>query len=427
MRNKSLIVLTLVVMVAWGCKDDEPVTTGVVSGTVTDANTKAALSGVRIIVVESNSNTPVKSLTTGADGTYKAELLPNSYYLKLYRQGYEQVPPKGMSPLPFTVMLADDVANPYEMNPSLVQDGGFVKGKVAESGAGVAGVLVVAEKDGQGYSAITDAAGEYYIYNLPAGSYSLKGWIGGYTSDQPTIAIAASAESTQNLQLTKGAAGTVNGTVSFLASNAREVDITLIHPLTKEPVPGLVTKSMQNYSIANVPAGTYVARASYQNDERVVDPDWIIKNGEPVVNVDAAATTRDFSLTGSVKLTAPTNAAATTMPLEVPATPAFSWAAYSSASDYVLEVSDANGNVVWGGFGTGTLSNGQPGPVKKVRVPSSQTTAVYNFDGTATAALQPGKIYRWKVYASKDDSKEATGWKLISVSEDQMGLIKIAQ
>jgi hypothetical protein len=423
------MMLAFVLLVAWGCKkDDEPVTTGVLSGTITDADTDAALDRVRIIVMESNTNTPVKSLATAADGTYRTELSGGSYYLKLYRQSYDQVPPKGMSPLPFTVSVGAEVAKPYEMNPSAVQNGGYVKGKVAEAGTGVAGVLVVAEKDGQGYSAVTDAAGDYYIYNLPAGSYTLKGWISGYSSEQPTVSVAASAESTQNLQLSRGTAGSVSGTVTFLASNALPVDITLTHPLTREAIPGLLTSSSQNYSIANVPAGTYIARASYQNDERVVDPDWIVKNGEPVVNVDGGAVSLNFSLTGSVRLTTPTNLATTTEPIEVAsATPRFTWAAYSSTSDYVLEVSDANGNVIWGGFGTGTIANGTTGPVKKVTVPSSQTSAEYNFDGSALRALQPGKVYRWKVYASKNDTKEDTGWKLISGSEDQMGLIWVAE
>jgi hypothetical protein len=426
MRNANLMMLAFTLLVAWGCnKEDEPVAvTGVVNGIVTDANTDVALEGVRIIVFESNSNSPVKSLATGADGAYSAELQAGSYYLKLYRNGYNQVPPKGMSPVPFSVAVGAEVAKPYEMSPSAVLNGGVISGKVTDGGAGVAGVLVVSEaSNGTAYSAVTDAAGDYYIYNLPADSYTVKGWVSGYSSEQATASVAASTETKQNLQLTKGASGAVTGSLSFLASNATEVDVTLVHPGTGEAIPGLVTKTSQNYTILNVPAGTYIARATFQNDERVVDPDWIIKNGEPVVTVASGSVTRDFSLTGSVKLTNPTNLAQTTEPFVVTtATPTFSWAAYSSTSDYVVEVSDANGNVIWGGFGEDLI-----GPVKKVTVPSSQTSVVFNFDNSATSALLPGKVYRWKVYASKDDSKEATGWKLISSSEDQMGLIQIAE
>lgn len=425
MQNKTLMMLAFVLMVVWGCKkDDEPVAvTGVVSGKVTHATTDAALEGVRMIVFESNSNSPVKSLTTGADGTYKAELQAGSYYMKLYRNGYNQVPPKGMSPIPFSISVGGELAKPYEMSPSAVQNGGFISGKVTEGSAGVAGVLVVAEAGDASYSVVTDAAGVFYIYNLPAASYTLKGWAAGYSSEQVTASVTASAETKQNLMIAKGAAGSVTGSISFLASNATEVDVTLVHPKTGEAIPGLVTKTSQNYTILNVPAGTYVARATFQNDDRVVDPDWIIKNGEPVVTVATGSVTRDFSLTGSVKLTSPTNLATTTEPVVVTPTPTFSWAAYSSTSDYVVEVSDANGNVIWGGFRAGVA-----GPEKVVSVPSSQTSVVFNYDNTATTTtLIPGKVYRWKVYASKDDSKEVTGWKLISSSEDQMGLIQVAE
>jgi hypothetical protein len=74
--------------------------------------------------------------------------------------------------------------------------------------------------------------------------------------------------------------------------------------------------------------------------------------------------------------------------------------------------------VIWGGFNDDYTE-------KKVSVSKSQTSVTYNFDGSATGGLEAGKIYRWRVYASKDSTQEPTGWKLISVSEDQMGIIKI--
>ena len=430
MQNKTLMMLAFVLMVVWGCKkDDEPVAvTGVVSGKVTDANTDAALEGVRMIVFESNSNSPIQSLATGADGSYKAELLAGSYYMKLYRNGYDQVPPKGMSPLPFTVSVGGEVAKPYEMNQSAVQNGGFISGKVTEAAAGVAGVLVVAQTADASYSAVTDAAGVFYIYNLPAASYTLKGWAAGYSSEQVSANVAASVETKQNLQLTKGAAGIVNGTLSFLATNERVVDIVLTHPQTREPIPGLIATSSKDFSIANVPAGTYIARASYQNDERVVDPNRIVKFGEPVVQVDNNTSTLTFHLTNSVLLNSPTNLPTTTEPIETSAMPNFSWTAYSSAKDYVVEVSDANGNVIWGGFSTGPVAGGGNGPVKNMTV--TGTSVVFNADGKASSVLKPGKIYRWRVYASKDATVKLagdTGWELISVSEDQMGLIRIAE
>ncbi|HEY0635412.1 MAG TPA: carboxypeptidase regulatory-like domain-containing protein, partial [Gammaproteobacteria bacterium] len=76
--------------------------------------------------------------------------------------------------------------------------------------------------------------------------------------------------------------------------------------------------------------------------------------------------------------------------------------------------------VIWGGF-----SGSYDATLKNIVIPAAETSIVFNTDYTATSALLPGHVYRWRIYASKDDVKEATGWKLISVSEDQQGLFKI--
>ena len=152
-----------------------------------------------------------------------------------------------------------------------------------------------------------------------------------------------------------------------------------------------------------------------------MDPDWIIKNGEPYVTVSGASVIRNFSITGALAVVSPSNAATTSEPLQVTGTaPTFSWTPYSSSDDYIIEVMNANGQVIWGGF-----SNNYT--VKNISIPRSQTSIQFNSDGKATESLQPGNVYRWRVYTSKNDIKEVVGWKLISVSEEQLGLIKIAQ
>ena len=76
-----------------------------------------------------------------------------------------------------------------------------------------------------------------------------------------------------------------------------------------------------------------------------------------------------------------------------------------------------NGTTVWGGISGTPLT-------RKVMVAKTQTTATYNFDGTGQT-LQNGRTYRWRIYASKNDSGLPLGWKLISASEEQMGLFSI--
>lgn len=418
------LVLILLVLVVLGCKkDNDTPATGVLKGVVSDASNASKLENAQVIIFDSNSNTPVKSLKTTSTGDYRTELLPGSYYIKVYKQGYDNIPPRNIAPIPLSVVNGHELDNPVEMNVSEIQDGGFINGKIIESGKGIPGVLVVGEKDGKGYSAISDEDGAYFIFNLPAGSYNLKGWIGGYESEQKTVTVNAPHGIEQNIILTKGSSASVIGTITFLATTAVETDVTLTHPLTEEAIPGLNTKTSSNYTIDGVPQGYYLARATFKNDERVVDPDWIVKFGEPYVEVGASQVTRNFSLTNSVKLTEPTNPASNTIPVIINTSiPNFKWSAYSSANDYVIEVTDVNGNVIWGG-----IDFTQDIPVKKVIIPSSQTSIEYNFDNSASKNLEAGKIYRWKIYASKNDNQSASGWRLISVSEDQLGLIKIVE
>lgn len=420
--NNLLIICLLIFSLA--CKkDNEAPETGTLKGVVSDAVTAANLENAQIIIFNSDSNTPVKSLATGADGNYQADLSPGSYYLKIYKQGYDNVPPRNISPIPFTVIVGSEINNPVEMNLSTVQNGGSITGKISENGTGVAGVLVVGEKDGVGFSAVSNDEGVYYLNNLPAGTYHIKGWISGYESEQFPVTVNAPSAAEQNIALTKGATGSVSGTISFLATTALETDVSLTHPITEEAIPGLNTLTSSSYTIKNVPSGNYLARATYKNDERVVDPDWIIKFGEPFVEVGTTEATRNFSLTNSVKLVEPTNVASTTIPVVIASsTPVFQWTAYSSANDYVIEVSDANGNVIWGGF-----DYSQDIPAKKVIIPSSQTSIEFNADNSATKELVPGRVYRWKIYSSKNDNQAASGWRLISVSEDQLGLFTIAK
>jgi hypothetical protein len=350
-------------------------------------------------------------------------LAPGTYYLNLSKQGYNSIPFSGITPVPVTVDAGIETTNDYQLQPSSVTNGGSLTGKVTSGGNGIGGVLVVAGDATKGYSSVTATDGTYYIYNVPAGTYQVKGYLSNYNSAALSVAVTAGAETLgNNIALTSGAGGTVSGLVSFLATNNGEVSVTLTNPLTKETIPGLVTKTQGGtYSITKVPDGTYIVRATYSNDDYVVDPDWILKNGEPTVTLSGNSVKQDFSVTGAVKLVSPTNDMTTARPIEIASSsPVFTWLAYSSTSDYVVEVSDINGNVIWGGF----TKNGAT-ITKNISVPKEQLSITFNSDGKATSTLKSNNIYRWRVYSSKDDNSSSTGWKLISVSEDQRGLFLV--
>lgn len=426
----SLIFLN-VLLFSCSKKDDPQPSTGKLTGTVTDVSSQAALENVAVIIFDAENNTPTgTTLTTDADGNFEATLSPGSYFLKFFKQGYDAVPAPGIEPVAFSIEAGATITQSAEMSVSTVTNAGYISGKVATGSTGVGGVLVVAE-DGAGntaFSSVSDEDGNYTIYNVPEGSYQVTGYFIGYSSDSPSASVTTGTETAGiDVALTSGAAGSLIGTIRNLATDNKDVDVSLVHPITKETIPGLSTTSVDlAYALSNIPDGTFIARATYKNDKRVMDPDRIAKFGEPEVTFSGGnSETLIFDVTGSVALNTPTNDSTSTQPIEVTSTtPTFQWTAYSSTSDYVIEVVDvATGNVVWGGFDQSGAD-----PVKNIVIPSSQKSIQYNADGNASVAeLVPGRTYRWKIYASKNDQNSSTGWTLISSSEDQLGLIKIVQ
>lgn len=400
-------------------KDEPEPPLGTVSGVISDGSTGDPISGAMVILFNANSNEPIGNVKyTNSEGEYKFVTSPGNYYVRVYAQGYGQSPAKNLSAIPFAIVDDGVTSNPVSLYP-LTGDYGKISGQVMGSTSPVAGALVVAEASAEAYSTISDSSGQYIIYNVPAGSYSVNAWKKGVTANGVSASVQVGQETSGvNLTASATSGSTVSGSITFLATGNKEVDVALTHPITEEVIPGLVTMtSGQGYSIAGVPNGTYLARASYANDGIVVDPDWIVKNGEPFVTV-SGSTTRDFSVTGSVELSSPTNPASSAQPVASSSNPTFSWESYSSTSDYVIEVRDASGKLIWGGFSNDWST-------KNIVIPSSQRSIAFNADGNALENLEVGRVYRWRVYASKDSSQSPTGWELISMSEDQRGLIII--
>lgn len=411
-------------------------TTGTLSGDVTSGSPATALAGVSVVVFDASTNAPAGStVQTDATGKYSFSLSAGSYYVKLYKQGYNPVPASALqTPVPLTITVGATTPNNVLMTASTLTNGGWITGKVSNGTTGIGGVLVAAEASGVAYTSISDSSGNYAIYNVPAAGYTVKAYVQGYSSTAPAATVAAGAGATANPSLTALAAGTgtVAASFSLIAAtgvvNPVNMVTSLVHPITKETIPGLsLSQPFANsltYNFTGVADGTYIVRTTYANDTIVVDPDAIVKFGEPSVAVTSGVPTPatvSIKATAAVGLTSPTNALSSTVPVAVTGTtPTFTWASYPSTNDYVIEVMDAStGTVVWGGFtGMGTAS-----VTKNIVIPSSTTSIVYNSNGKATP-LVVGKTYRWRIYASKN-SNSAPGWSLISMSEDQMGLITI--
>ncbi len=426
MKGLFALLLAGLLLVACGKDDEGGPVLGQLTGTVLNGADNSPLENSSIIVFNANDNAPVITLNTDASGNFSTDLEPGNYFVKAVRQGFLSVPPAGISAVPFTIIAGQEVVNDVTMFASDATNIGQISGRVTASGAGVAGILIIAENGTDAYSAVSDEDGNYHIYNVAAGSYDVDGWAAGYNSNGNSASVTANTETTNiDLTLTEGANGSLSGQVRNIAAENKDVDVALIHPITRETIPGLTGRTVsQSYNITNIPNGVYIARATFENDVRVMDPDRIFKFGEPVVEMGGGSQLIDFDITNSVTLNSPSNEAGTTIPTEITSkTPTFTWNAYSSTSEYVIEVTDATtGNVIWGGIDqSGDL------PTKNIIIPSSQTSIAYNSDGNASSALEVGKVYRWRIYASKNDQNSDTGWTLISASEDQQGLIRIVE
>ena len=431
----STIAFLFIVFAFSDCSKDDPkpATTGKISGKVTDLNSSASLSEVTIIAFDASNNSPVSTTKTNSSGDYTFNVAEGNYFLKFYKQGYEPVPPQGMQPVPFAVTVGQTTTQSAQMSPSAITNAGYISGKVSVGATGKSGVLIIAEGNGAAYSAVSDKDGNYTIFNVSAASYEVKGYLAEYSSTSASATVTANtAINNINVILTQGATGQVAGTFKVIsqttiATPPTTMDISLVHPITRETIPGLSQNvpysSSLSYSFTKVPDGTYIVRATYANDYIVIDPDYITKFGDYKVTISGGTpspTSVDIVSTSAVILSSPTNAMTSTVPVETTTTPTFQWAAYASTSDYVIEVTDAStGTVVWGGFANsgGTVS-------KKITIPSNTTSIAYNSDGKAIAQLVVGKTYRWRVYASKNNVQSGS-WNLIAASEDQVGLVKI--
>lgn len=417
MKLASYALIALALAFA-GCGEDEP-ETGFLKGLVTGNG--AAIEGAQVVVFNANTNAPTgHSGVTDMDGNYEFELMPDNYQLKVYANGFNPNPGNGPA---ITVAVKAGVETPYnvEMDPSEVSNGGMIEGSVLFGEEGASGALVVAQSGSISSSFVTNSEGQYYLYNLPAGNYTLMAYKQNFNSSTLSADVTAGNTTIADaLNLTEDAGGSISGSITLLATSNAEVDVALVHPVSEETIPGLsVMTSDQNYEISGVPNGEYFLRATYANDGKAMDPDWLLKNpGALDVDFSGSAISLDFSITGAVSLSEPTNPADDPTPVVVDSdSVVFSWVPYSSTSDYVIEVFDAKGNSIWGGFSADYTS-------KKVII-SDGTSIGFNSDGMATGSLEDGKTYTWKIYASKNDTKEPTGWKLISMSEEQMGIFRV--
>ncbi|MDT8309696.1 MAG: carboxypeptidase regulatory-like domain-containing protein [Bacteroidales bacterium] len=420
MQHKTIIlILTLMLLQTSGCKKNAPpeIVDGELSGWINDSQSQQPVSGARVLILKAGMYEPVAIVNTDTTGYYTATIPAGTYQLIIHLQGYSTYPPGFIQYESFVVgrghtTHANFVLLPHENNQT-----GYITGKVTSQNGVVPGALVVAEANNRGDVIISDHTGNFLIPNIGAGSYTLSAWKAGYNTNTVTTNVIAGKMSAADVEMQQNATGKLSGSVEFKLTDSAEIHLALLHPISGHLIPGLTTNYTSGvYTISRVPDGTFQLIIAYKNDKKVGDTYDLTVEGDILLTFTGGKLERDVTVIPSVALESPTNTPLSPIPETVNSSmPTLKWKSYSGADHYVVEVSRIDKGVIWGGF-----SNNYN--IKNNSYPASQTIVYFNTDGNATEPLRNGYLYRFSVYACIHDTTAANGFRIISKSEEQMGL-----
>ncbi len=290
--------------------------------------------------------------------------------------------------------------------PPAEQGQGSLSGSVA--GDFPAGTLVVAEcADPPCPFAFADLSGDYTIFNVPAGSYTVAGYKAflqltpvdvtvGDGQDVTGVDLAESSEAlgtvTGNINIVNPQQGEATSVVLVPESVFQQITDTFVRgevpPGLRAPEPGTPPSITGAFTIEGVPLGDYVVLAGFENDYLVRDPDPGISGTQIVhISVDTSSGVdidlpSSFKITGSLVMVGPGADA----PEEVDASQiSFVWEDDSSEDYYTLAVYDAFGTEVW--F------------VPDVPRVTGAGNVEVDYDGPA---LEPGMYYQWRAESWRD-------------------------
>lgn len=267
----------------------------------------------------------------------------------------------------------------------------------------------------KGRAAIADREGDYRIFNLPAGTYTVSGYAAGHSYVAHTITLAAGQDQAVDLALDSAPVAAVSGSVQLVnPQSGTATSVILVVESTFDPLlargdspaglrapgPGVVPSITGGFRIDGVPAGRYVVLAGFENDHLVRDNSSI--GGTAIVHQQVTAgqdvtLSQSFKVTGAVDLVGP----GANGPEVVTGTPTFRWVDDSSEDRYRLDVFDAYGTMVW--------NHVEPSG-------AHDPSTVY-----AGPALLPGMTYQFRVLSIKDPAEE------LSRSEDLRGVFTMAR
>ena len=313
------------------------------------------------------------------------------------------------------VDFVENASTTIALIPLEGDEGVTISGTV--SGEVGAGTLVVAEGLGSpALSTVADLSGHYTLFNVPAGSATLRGYRAGLAVTPESVEVMAE-DLEVDLDASEDGGARVSGSVSIVNAPGGSATSVVLVPASvfdevlergsvpfglRAPGGGAQPNIGGAFEILEVPAGTYKVLAAFENDGLVRDPDESIA-GTDIVEITVNAgedldISEGFKVTEALEVVSP----GAEGPEAVSSAPTLTWADDSSEDGYELVVYDALGNLVWE-------------LLDVPRVTGSAHVEVL-YEGPA---LIPGMYYQFRATSWKDGQPEPSR---ISRTEDLKGI-----
>ncbi|MDD5307513.1 MAG: hypothetical protein PHU25_09365 [Deltaproteobacteria bacterium] len=398
----------------------------VVRGRVFDLSTDAGIEGARVVARDANGAALGPVAVSGADGSYALTVPARrtdeqgtvegaALTLRVDATSYQSYPGSFRPAMPIALSGAKGENELTIQNSStdvgLIPLPGGASGLGAISGnvPGGKGALVVAE-GGAALTGVADLEGGYTIFNVPAGAYGLRAYMGGAQYEPIQVDVPAGADVTHaDFTASSAAPVTVSGSVNIVnAPGGSKTSVVLVVEATfnesfarGEVPPGLRAGDVTGaFEVSGVPDGKYVVLAAFENDGLVRDPDTSIA-GTQIVHIEVSGAGKNIGTSFKVTEALAVKGPGADAPEAVSGTPTFSWADDSSEDAYRVVVYDSFGTLVW-----------QDDSLGKV---TGQQWVELAYGGPA---LEPGMIYQWRATSLKSGVP-------ISMTEDLRGLFSL--
>src|SRR6187551_787898 len=408
-------------------------------GQVSDSSNGSAIADAQVIAIDDEGVAVSDVAESDEAGNYELEVpvvrdeegapLEATFTLRAGAQTYQPFPSGIRVALPIStndteadeeLYVIDNALTDITLIPLDAEGLKSISGRVvalAEGDGEVGGVLVVASGDDGTVSSITDKSGAFTVFNVPPGSYEVAGYAAGIQIERESVSVAGddvtdvelmelsegTTTVTGNIQIVNAPGGAVTSVIlvvedTFDANVARgEVPRGLRAPRSGAPnVAG-------DFVIEDVPAGTYVVLAAYENDDLVRDPDTSI-GGTSFVTIEVSADQEQADLSESFKVTESLEVVSpgADAPEAVDAKPTLTWADDSSEEWYEVRVFDAFGDEVWNDLMVPSVSG------------SKEVTLDY------AGPLDPGMYYQFRVSSWSQSGSSDPAPK--STTEDLRGV-----